>query len=122
MSSLSQRLARSCFTDALKSEIAAYTLAPRFSITNSAILGTLFVPIGLGNILGSRFGGLYADWTVARWIAKRGYRRSEDRLYSTLVGGGLLVPGSMVAIGWLTETAKGGLGPVLVFVSRPSSV
>lgn len=76
------------------------------------------MPIGVGNIVGSRLGGLYADWTVAKWIAKRGYRRPEDRLYSTLVGGGLLVPGSMIAVGWLTETAKGGLAPVLVFVSN----
>lgn len=95
---------------------AAYTLAPRYGISNVAIIGLLYLPQGAGNVIGSRLGGLYADRVVKAWIVKRGYRRPEDRLYSTLIGGGLLVPGSMLAIGWLTETGKGGLAPTLIMV------
>ena len=50
-----------------------YTMAPRYGITNVAIIGCLYLPQGVGNIVGSRIGGKYADWTVAKWIEKRGY-------------------------------------------------
>jgi hypothetical protein len=95
--------------------------APRYGISNVAIIGLLYLPQGAGNIVAARLGGMYADRTVKRWIEKRGYRRPEDRLYSTLIGGGVIIPGSLIAVGWIIESGKGGLAPALIMVHALAS-
>lgn len=91
-------------------------LGDRYNITNSAILGCLYLSYGFGQILGSRIAGPYADYTVRKWIDKRGYRRLEDRLYATIVGGLILGPMTLIPYGWLVQTGKGGLGPPLALL------
>ncbi|CDZ98104.1 Synaptic vesicle transporter SVOP and related transporters (major facilitator superfamily) [Phaffia rhodozyma] len=92
------------------------TMQPRYGITNAAIVGLLYLPQGVGNIIGSRIGGLYADKVVRKYIDKRGYRRPEDRLYSTLLGGGIILPVSLIGAGWTIQTGAGGLAPPCVFM------
>jgi hypothetical protein len=114
-------------------------MAPRYNITNVAVIGCLYLPSGVGSIVGSRLGGRWADRTTARWIKKRGYRESgnlneggvagyvsdpilpnagrpEDRLYSTLIGGILIFPASVIGAGWTMQTGKGGIALPCVFL------
>ncbi|KAL7415549.1 major facilitator superfamily domain-containing protein [Mrakia frigida] len=93
-----------------------YTMAPRYGISNVAIVGCLYLPQGFGNIAGSRVGGVYADRTVAKWIKKRGYRRPEDRLYSTLFGGAVVLPVAILGAGWSMDTGAGGVAVPCVFL------
>ncbi|KAL7416263.1 major facilitator superfamily domain-containing protein [Mrakia frigida] len=93
-----------------------YTMAPRYGIENVALIGTLYLPSGLGSFVGSRLGGQWADFTTAKWIKKRGYRRPEDRLRSALIGGLVLFPAAVLGAGWTMETGKGGLALPCVFL------
>ncbi|KAL7422665.1 hypothetical protein Q5752_001956 [Cryptotrichosporon argae] len=88
----------------------------RYNITNEAILGCLYLTLGGGNIVGSRFAGPYADRTVRKWIVKRGYRRPEDRLRAAVWGAGFLSPVSTLAYGWILQTGRGGMAPALVML------
>ncbi|KAF8590682.1 MFS general substrate transporter [Ramaria rubella] len=96
-----------------------YTLGPRYGITNEAVLGTLYLAQGIGNIVGSRMSGYISDATVARWIARRssGFI-PEDRLRASLVPGGLITPLSLLGTGLTMQfwTSTGGLGLSLVFL------
>ena len=58
----------------------------------------------MGNLVGARVGGIHADWTVRKWLEKRGFRRPEDRLYSTLIGALFVMPSSLLIAGWLIQT------------------
>ncbi|GAA5915376.1 hypothetical protein JCM6882_000236 [Rhodosporidiobolus microsporus] len=97
------------------------TVAPRYNITNTAILGCFYLSQGFGNAVASRYTGLYADWTLARWLRKRnGVYVAEDRLKATLIGGGLILPGSVLALGWVLDRVGGKVGlawtVILLFV------
>ena len=53
------------------------------------------------------------------WLKKRnGVYVPEDRLKATLVGGGILLPGAVLAIGWTLEKAsgKGGLAAAVILL------
>lgn len=56
----------------------------------------------------------YADKTMKRYIARRGYRRPEDRLRAAVLGLGVLLPCSCLAYGWLLQYQAGGLAPPLI--------
>ncbi|KIJ23886.1 hypothetical protein M422DRAFT_39390, partial [Sphaerobolus stellatus SS14] len=89
-----------------------FTLGPRFGITNEAILGTLFLAQGFGNIVGSRISGYMSDTTVKRWIIKRnGKFVPEDRLNASLIAGSIITPISTLAVGFTMQywTTPGGL-------------
>ncbi|KAF8581941.1 MFS general substrate transporter [Ramaria rubella] len=98
------------------------TLGPRYGITNEAILGTLYLSQGAGEIVGSRISGYVSDITVAKWIQRRSSKFiPEDRLRSSLVAGGVVMPLSLLAIGLTMQfwTSIGGLALslVLLFIS-----
>ncbi|KAF8584881.1 MFS general substrate transporter [Ramaria rubella] len=96
-----------------------YTLGPRHGITNEAVLGTLYLAQGMGNIVGSLMSGYISDATVARWIARRSSQFiPEDRLRASLVPGGLITPLSLLATGFTMQfwTSTWGLGLSLVFL------
>ncbi|GJJ08853.1 hypothetical protein Clacol_003073 [Clathrus columnatus] len=97
------------------------TIGPRFGITNEAILGTFYLAPGAGNIVGSRLSGYVSDATIKRWIAKRAHFVPEDRLRATLISGGILVPCSLIGLGFTIQfwTTTGGLALslVLLFIS-----
>ncbi|KAK8850375.1 hypothetical protein IAR55_004293 [Kwoniella newhampshirensis] len=88
----------------------------RYNINNAAVAGCLFLANGAGNIVGSRIAGPWADRVVKQYIAKRGYRRPEDRLRATFLGIGILIPLSNLGYGWLLQSGKGGIAPPLVFL------
>ncbi|WWD20555.1 hypothetical protein CI109_105031 [Kwoniella shandongensis] len=88
----------------------------RYNIHNAAIAGCLFLVSGAGNILGSRIAGPWADRVVKQYMAKRGYRRPEDRLRAAFLGFGVLMPLSNLGYGWLLQAGKGGMAPPLVFL------
>jgi len=101
-----------------------YVLNPRFHLTSPIQGGLFFLAPGTGYLLGTVFGGVYADYIVKRWIASRGgLRVPEDRLRSALPFLGVVLPSCVVVYGWSVERAVGGVGlPVVVmFVSFVSS-
>lgn len=62
-----------------------YVLNPRFHLTSPIQSGLFYIAPGCGYLLGTFFGGRWADRTVRIWIEKRGGQRvPEDRLKSCL--------------------------------------
>ncbi|KAK6206906.1 hypothetical protein QIS74_13394 [Colletotrichum tabaci] len=86
-----------------------YVLNPRFHLTTPLQSGLLYIAPGVGYVVGSQIGGRWADYTVASWIRKRGIRLPEDRLRSSLVFLGLMLPTSMVLYGWTLDKRFGGI-------------
>lgn len=91
-----------------------YILNPRFHLTTPLQSGLFYIAPGCGYLLGTFFGGRWADYIVKKWIHKRGRRVPEDRLRSALVAM-LVVAGSILIYGWSVEKAVGGVPlPVIV--------
>jgi MFS family permease len=61
-----------------------YVLNPRFHLTSPIQSGLFYIAPGCGYLLGSFFGGRWADHIVKKWVKKRGRRVPEDRLRSCL--------------------------------------
>ncbi|EJT76213.1 hypothetical protein GGTG_06135 [Gaeumannomyces tritici R3-111a-1] len=96
-----------------------YVINPRFNLTTPMQSGFFYLAPGCGYLVGSLFGGQYADYTVKRWMAKRGGRRvPEDRLRSAVVFIGVVVPACTLTYGWGLERDVGGvpLAVVTLFV------
>jgi len=82
-----------------------------YKIDNSAIIGALFIPVGLGNFIGAPIAGYTSDYMVIKWRKRRnGKWVPEDRLRAALIGGGVCVPGSLVMCGLVTSFIPGALG------------
>ena len=91
-----------------------YVLNPRFHLTSPIQSGLFYIAPGCGYLLGSFFGGRWADHIVKKWMKKRGRRVPEDRLKSCLSSMGLVIPGCIVIYGWSVEKRVGGVPlPVL---------
>ncbi|KAF4970031.1 hypothetical protein FSARC_2848 [Fusarium sarcochroum] len=86
-----------------------YVLNPRLHLTTPLQSGMLYISPGVGYIIGVHIGGRWADYTVKKWIAKRGYRLPEDRLRSCLLFLGVLLPSSMLIYGWMIDKRLGGI-------------
>ncbi|GAB7353396.1 hypothetical protein MBLNU459_g3870t1 [Dothideomycetes sp. NU459] len=93
-----------------------FVLNPRFHLTSPIQSGLFYIAPGCGYLFGTFFGGRWADYTVRKWIDKRGGERiPEDRLRSCLVALGVVIPGCILIYGWSIEKAKGGIPlPVIV--------
>ncbi|KAI8280255.1 Dityrosine transporter 1 [Colletotrichum sp. SAR11_57] len=65
-----------------------YVINPRFNLTSPLQSGFFFLAPGAGYLAGTFVGGPYADYTVKKWIKKRGRRVPEDRLRSAFVAMG----------------------------------
>ncbi len=94
----------------------SYTMAPRYDITNGALVGLLYLPFGIGNMCGARISGVIADKMTAKWQAKRGYRVPEDRLRAGLISSLFVLPGSILIVGWTIEYGVGGIETPLIFM------
>lgn len=70
----------------------ATIMKDEYGVNNAAIAGLIYLASGGGTLLGSRISGPYADYTVRKWMEKRGYRRPEDRLRASLIGAGIVQP------------------------------
>ncbi|KAJ7674032.1 MFS general substrate transporter [Mycena polygramma] len=91
----------------------AYTIGERYGITNEALLGACFIPMGAGNILGAPLAGWISDRMLIKWKAKRGgVWVPEDRLRGAQLGG-VTIPLSILASGLFTKYIPGTLGLVL---------
>lgn len=93
-----------------------YVLNPRFNLTTPIQSGLFYLAPGCGYILGTFFGGRYADYITRKWTAKRGgVRVPEDRLRSCLPFMGIAIPFSMLIYGWSVEKKFGGIAlPVIM--------
>jgi len=96
----------------------AYTIGVAYKIDNPAVIGALFIPVGLGNLIGAPIAGRLSDYMVIKWRKRRnGKWVPEDRLRATLIGGGVCVPGSLVMCGLVTSFIPGTLGISLNIIS-----
>ncbi|CAK7567992.1 MAG: hypothetical protein SEPTF4163_005970 [Sporothrix epigloea] len=87
-----------------------YVLNPRFHLTTPMQSGLFYLAPGCGYIVGTFFGGRYADYMVRRNIKKRdGVRVPEDRLRSALPFIGAVIPACMLVYGWGVERGVGGI-------------
>lgn len=86
-----------------------YVLNPRFELTTPIQSGLFYLAPGCGYILGTFFGGRYADYITISWQKKRGVRVPEDRLRSALPFLGIVMPICMVLYGWSVEKRFGGI-------------
>ena len=93
-----------------------YILNPRFNLTTPIQSGLFYLAPGCGYILGTFFGGRYADHITVKWTAKRnGTRVPEDRLRSALPFMGIAMPACMLLYGWSVEKRFGGVAlPVVM--------
>ncbi|CAG9973395.1 unnamed protein product [Clonostachys byssicola] len=93
-----------------------YVLNPRFHLETPLLAGLFYLAPGVGYIVGTFMGGRWADWTVKRWIQKRGSRIAEDRLRSSLPFVGGLIPACILVYGWTVEKQAGGIAVPVVMM------
>lgn len=87
-----------------------YVLNPRFNLETPLLSGLFYLAPGFGYLTGTFVGGRWADYTVKKWIKKRGgVRIPEDRLRSAVPFMGVVIPGSMLVYGWAVEMKVGGI-------------
>lgn len=92
-----------------------YVLNPRFNLQSPLQSGLFYIAPGCGYLLGTFFGGRYADHIVKKYIHIRGERVAEDRLRSCLVFLGGVIPACMIVYGWSVEKRVGGVAlPVVM--------
>lgn len=83
---------------------------PRFNLTSTLFSGLFYIAPGIGFVIGTTFGGKWADITVCRFIIKRnGERIPQDRLNSGILSFFFIAPFSLMLYGWSLEKAFGGL-------------
>ncbi|KAI1785644.1 MFS general substrate transporter [Ganoderma leucocontextum] len=96
----------------------SYTIGKAYNISNEAIIGAFFIPLGLGNIIGSPLAGYLADRAVILRRERRdGVWLPEDRLRATIWGAAVLVPVSVLAEGVTIKYVPGLPGIVLIVAS-----
>ncbi|KAJ3762731.1 MFS general substrate transporter [Lentinula raphanica] len=94
-----------------------YRKAVRYGITNQAVLGACFIPIGLGNFIGAPTAGYISDQILKRKrIQRKGEWYPEDRLIGTLIASATLVPLSVLGFGLITTYVEGRVGLYLDFL------
>ncbi|KIX03293.1 uncharacterized protein Z518_06845 [Rhinocladiella mackenziei CBS 650.93] len=86
-----------------------YVLNPRFHLTSPIQSGLFYIAPGCGYLLGTFFGGRWADHIVKKWIRKKNRRVPEDRLRSCYAFVGGVVPACMLVYGWSVEKEVGGI-------------
>ncbi|KAI1781522.1 major facilitator superfamily domain-containing protein [Hypoxylon cercidicola] len=91
-----------------------YVLNPRYGLETPLQGGLFYLSPGLGYVIGTFLGGRYADYTVKKYIKKRGVRIPEDRLISA-VPFMLVISVCILIYGWTVEMAVGGI-PLTVIV------
>ena len=86
-----------------------YVLNPRFHLTSPIQSGLFYIAPGCGYLLGTFFGGRWADHIVKKWIQKKNRRVAEDRLRSCYAFVGGVIPACMLIYGWSVEKEVGGI-------------
>lgn len=93
-----------------------YVLNPRFHLTTPMQSGLFYLAPGAGYLVGTFFGGRYADHVVKKRIARSpaGLRVPEDRLRSALPFLGGAIPACVLVYGWCVQMDRGGVPVVVV--------
>jgi multidrug resistance protein len=86
-----------------------YVLNPRFDLTSPIQSGLFYIAPGCGYLLGTFFGGRWADYIVKKHITIRGKRVPEDRLRSCYAFIGFATPACMLVYGWSVDQKVGGV-------------
>ncbi|KUI59048.1 hypothetical protein VP1G_06293 [Cytospora mali] len=89
-----------------------YVLNPRFHLTTPMQSGLFYLAPGAGYLVGTFFGGRYADHVVKKYMRKSpaGTERvPEDRMRSALPFMGIVIPACVLIYGWSVERAVGGI-------------
>ncbi|KAK4940377.1 hypothetical protein LTR10_019483 [Elasticomyces elasticus] len=86
-----------------------YVLNPRFHLTSPIQSGLFYIAPGCGYLLGTFFGGRWADYIVKKGIRQKNRRVPEDRLKSCYAFVGGVIPACMVIYGWSVEKDVGGV-------------
>ncbi|KAI0338590.1 MFS general substrate transporter [Trametopsis cervina] len=93
----------------------AFTVGKKFGITNEGAIGALCIPVGLGSCIGAPLAGVVSDQVIIRARKWRGgVYVPEDRLLATLVGGGILVPCSILCLALSLRYLEGTLGLTII--------
>lgn len=71
--------------------------------------GLFYIAPGCGYLLGTFFGGRWADRIVKKHIQIKGRRVPEDRLRSCWAFMGIIIPACILIYGWSVEKAVGGV-------------
>ncbi|EEU34800.1 uncharacterized protein NECHADRAFT_39646 [Fusarium vanettenii 77-13-4] len=82
-------------------------LNPRLNLTSPLESALLYIAPGAGYFVGTLIGGRWADRVVKPWVRKRGVRVPEDRLRSSLVFMGVILPSSMLLYGLAVDQRIG---------------
>ncbi|KZS89833.1 MFS general substrate transporter [Sistotremastrum niveocremeum HHB9708] len=89
----------------------AYTIGERYGVGNQALVGALFLPSGVGNMIGTTISGWLSDNSIKKWRALRhGEWLPEDRLRATWHGALFLVPLSTLGMGLAIHFIDGSPG------------
>ncbi|KAI0039965.1 MFS general substrate transporter [Auriscalpium vulgare] len=95
----------------------SYTIGERYNIRNEAIIGAMFLPSGLGNIIGAPLAGRISDHVVVSWRKRRGGAWvPEDRLRAAFASALVLVPLSVLLAGAVMQFVEARVGAVLVMI------
>lgn len=88
-----------------------YVLNPRFNLTTPMQSGLFYLAPGAGYVLGTFFGGRYADHMVKKYIAKSPGTTPvpEDRMRSALPFMGVVIPACVLIYGWGVDRGVGGI-------------
>ncbi|ETN46185.1 uncharacterized protein HMPREF1541_00369 [Cyphellophora europaea CBS 101466] len=86
-----------------------YVLNPRFNLTSPIQSGLFYIAPGCGYLLGTFFGGRYADFIVKKHIKIKNKRVPEDRLRSCWAFIGIVTPACMLVYGWSVDQKVGGV-------------
>ncbi|EGV64791.1 hypothetical protein PSN45_005142 [Yamadazyma tenuis] len=82
---------------------------PRFNLTTPVYGSLFYLAPGMGYLIGSLVGGKWADYYVRKFEKMRGERIPEDRLRSTYVSFGFVLPVSVLIFGWSIDKEVGGM-------------
>jgi MFS family permease len=108
------------FTDYVLCVPLPYTVGKAYGITNPALLGAFFIPVGVGSFLGAPIAGRLSDVVLKR--EKADYDSGtktyapEARLAPAMFASAVLVPGSAVGMGIVIELVRGKVGIALICV------
>ncbi|CAJ2502317.1 Uu.00g097110.m01.CDS01 [Anthostomella pinea] len=91
-----------------------YVINPRYGLNTPLQSGLFYLAPGCGYLTGTFLGGRYADYVVKKYMAKRGVRVPEDRMYSALPFMGVVIPACILIYGWSVEKDVGGIGLTVV--------
>lgn len=82
-----------------------YVINPRLGLTTPLQSGLFYLAPGCGYLLGTFFGGRWADIVVKKWVRKRnGHRKPEDRMRSAAPWMGVGIPICMLIYGWCRKS------------------